>query len=68
VWDFARLPAHHQAVVEWAMIAVMTGRLLASDDPREYLAGPHDSFQNALRSGGSRSPRCTGQKRLPCAF
>ena len=38
VWDFARLPAHHQAVVEWAMIAVMTGRLLASDDPREYLA------------------------------
>jgi len=38
VWDFARLPAHHQAVVEWTMIAVMTGRLLASDDPRDYLA------------------------------
>jgi transposase len=34
VRDYERLPAHHAAMVTWAMVAVMTRRLARSDRPR----------------------------------
>jgi transposase len=33
VRDYERLPAHHQAMVQWAMVAIMTRRLARRHRP-----------------------------------
>jgi transposase len=38
VRDYERLPAHHEAMVKWAMIAVMTRRLARRRRPARVLA------------------------------
>jgi putative transposase len=34
VRDYERLPAHHEAIIQWAMIAIMTARLARRTQPR----------------------------------
>ncbi len=46
VRDYERLPAHHEAMVKWAMIAVMTRRLARKRRPARALAQAARQFSN----------------------
>jgi hypothetical protein len=48
VRDYERLPAHHEAMVTWAMVVVMTGVLLARIDHHPSRPTLHDGPQTLI--------------------
>jgi len=58
VRDYEGLPAHHAAMVTWAMVAVMTRRLARHHRPPSVQATPHNSAQTLtlIRRGAASLP------------